>query len=131
MKSRRRMVFPKAQDHAKFGRQFRPSEQEMTTNEIGFKGQFAQQQSCPVYVGSGSKPEALSDSLMSASTSCGHGTARCLGCSVPIPDLSTCSKLSKLYSITSSARPRSGNGTVKPNTLAVFMLIISSTPVAC
>jgi len=35
------------------------------------------------------------------------------------------------YSITSSARPSSGSGTVRPSAPAVFMLMISSTLVAC
>src|SRR5215510_1010299 len=37
----------------------------------------------------------------------------------------------RLYSIISSARPRSGSGTVRPNALAVFKLMMSSTFVAC
>ena len=36
---------------------------------------------------------------------------------VPLPDLSRCSKLSKLYSITSSARASSVGGTVRPSVL--------------
>jgi hypothetical protein len=43
MKSRRRIASSKARDHAKFGRQLRPSEQEIVTSEMGFKGQFAMQ----------------------------------------------------------------------------------------
>jgi hypothetical protein len=35
------------------------------------------------------------------------------------------------YSITSSARPSSESGMVRPSALAVFMLMISSTLVAC
>jgi hypothetical protein len=35
------------------------------------------------------------------------------------------------YSITSSARPSSGRGTVTPSALAVFKLMTSSTFVAC
>ena len=36
-----------------------------------------------------------------------------------------------LYSITSSARPISGSGMVRPSALAVFRLMINSTLVAC
>jgi hypothetical protein len=36
-----------------------------------------------------------------------------------------------LYSITSSARPSSGSGTVRPNALAVLRFRINSTFVAC
>src|SRR5262249_1255060 len=35
------------------------------------------------------------------------------------------------HSITSSARPTSGSGTLRPSALAVFMLMTSSTLVAC
>ena len=35
------------------------------------------------------------------------------------------------HSITSSARPSSGSGTVRPSAFAVFMLMTSSTLVAC
>jgi hypothetical protein len=45
---------------------------------------------------------------------------------VPIPDLSRCSKLSKLYSITSSARANSVGGTSRPSALAVLRLMASS-----
>ena len=53
MNSRRRIAFPKAQDHAKFGLQFRRSIQEIATGEIGFKEQFALQKfrAAPVEMG--------------------------------------------------------------------------------
>jgi hypothetical protein len=41
-----------------------------------------------------------------------------------------CSKCGA-YSITSSARPSSGSGTVRPSAVAVLRLIINSTLVAC
>src|SRR5262249_12343416 len=40
-------------------------------------------------------------------------------------------ELAPPHSITSSARPSSGSGTVRPSALAVLRLIISSTLVAC
>src|SRR5262249_6920596 len=40
-------------------------------------------------------------------------------------------ELAPLHSITSSARPRSGNGIVRPSVLAVLRLMISSTFVDC
>src|SRR5262245_7388916 len=40
-------------------------------------------------------------------------------------------ELAPSHSITSSARPSSARGKVRPSALAVFMLIISSTLVAC
>jgi len=43
MNSRRRIAFPKAQDYAKFGLQFRRSNQEFATSGIGFNRQFALQ----------------------------------------------------------------------------------------
>ena len=39
--------------------------------------------------------------------------------------------LRKVYSITSSARPSSGNGMLRPRALAVLRLMISSTFVTC
>jgi hypothetical protein len=48
---------------------------------------------------------------------------------VPKPAVSNRSK--QPYSITSSARPISGSGIVKPRALAVFRLMINSTLVAC
>jgi hypothetical protein len=45
MKLRRRIAFYRAQDHVKFGLQCRRSNQEIATGEMGFEGQFAQQQS--------------------------------------------------------------------------------------
>src|SRR6516165_1255189 len=40
-------------------------------------------------------------------------------------------ELAAFHSITSSARPRSGNGIVRPSVLAVLRLMISSTFVDC
>src|SRR5215831_15628730 len=40
-------------------------------------------------------------------------------------------ELATFHSITSSARPIIGSGTVRPSALAVFMLMTSSTLVAC
>ena len=51
-----------------------------------------------------------------------------IGRFVPIAAASRCSK-KQPYSITSSARRSSAVGTVRPNILAVFRLIMSSTPV--
>src|SRR5215207_1262171 len=40
-------------------------------------------------------------------------------------------ELAPLHSITSSARPSSGSGTIKPSAFAVLRLMISSTLVVC
>src|SRR5262249_38008559 len=40
-------------------------------------------------------------------------------------------ELAAFHSITSSARPSSGSGTIRPSALAVFRLMISSTFVDC
>jgi hypothetical protein len=45
MKSRRRIAFLKARDRANIVFQLGPSEQEMATSDMGFKGQFAMQKS--------------------------------------------------------------------------------------
>jgi hypothetical protein len=43
MKSRRRITFPRAREHAIFGFQLGPSKQEFATGETGGSGQFALQ----------------------------------------------------------------------------------------
>jgi hypothetical protein len=48
----------------------------------------------------------------------------------PTADSRSCNKF-HCYSITSSARPRSAIGTVRPSALAVFRLMTNSTLVAC
>jgi hypothetical protein len=48
---------------------------------------------------------------------------------VPIP--ASCAAAKRSYSITSSARPSSGSGTVSPSALAVLRFMISSTFVDC
>jgi hypothetical protein len=66
----------------------------------------------------------------SAVASCGHPFSGGLSGYVPKDAVSTCSK-SQTYSITSSARPSSGSGTMMPTAFAVFVLMINSTFVTC
>jgi hypothetical protein len=61
----------------------------------------------------------------SASADCGHTVANAYRRSVPIADVSRCSKL-PLYSMTSSARASSCAGKSRPSALAVLRLMTSS-----
>ena len=119
MKSRRRIAFLEAQDHANNER----LQQGFTTGGMGFGGQFARQQShtaqCPLWVKSGHRR---------TSNQCPHPQKRTLELSCGMSAL--CQKrTSDTYSITSSAIAMTPGGIVSPSALAVLRLITSSNVV--
>jgi hypothetical protein len=63
MKSRRRIACPKAQDHANSVADY---SRDITTGGMGFRDQFAQQQSETAHVGFGSKADIVGQRLWSS-----------------------------------------------------------------
>jgi hypothetical protein len=77
MNSRRRIASPQAQDHAKFGSECRRSNQEKTTDGIGFNGQFALQKFRAAHVRVGSKAEVVASYFdVHSYPNNGHSSAR-------------------------------------------------------